>query len=61
MESQNKHAGIRSVVSNAMKYHKLTSSNVDYHFLGSSLCNKLPRKKFELMASFMRETIKRVK
>jgi hypothetical protein len=61
MESQNKHTGIRSVVSNATKHHELISSNVDYHLLGYSLCNNLPCKKLKLMASFMKETIKRVK
>ena len=60
MESQNKHACIRSVVSNATKHHELTSGNIDYHLLGSSLCNDLPHKKLKLRASFMKETIERV-
>jgi hypothetical protein len=60
MDSQNKLTGIWSVVSNAMKHHELTSSEVDYHLLGSSLCNNLPCKKLKLMAGFMKEIIKRV-
>jgi hypothetical protein len=57
MESQNKHTGIWSVVSNTMSRHELTLSDVDYHLLGSSLCKNLPRKKLKLMAIFMKETI----
>jgi hypothetical protein len=45
MESKTEHAGIRSVVSNAMKQHKLTSNDLDYHLLGAALCNNLPQKK----------------
>ncbi len=40
MENQNKRAGIQSVVSNAMKYYELTSSDIDYHLLGTLLCKK---------------------
>jgi hypothetical protein len=60
MESKTEHTGIRSVVSNATKQHELTSSDLDYHLLGAALCNSLPPKKLRLMASFMKETIKRV-
>jgi len=60
MKSKTEHAGIRSVVSNATKQHVLTSSDLDYHLLGAALCNNLPQKKLRLMASFMKETIKRV-
>ncbi len=48
MENQNKCAGIQSVVSNATKHYELTSSDIDYHLLGTSLCNNLPRKKIRL-------------
>jgi hypothetical protein len=60
MESKTEYAGIQSVVSNAMKQHELTSSDLDYHLLGAVLCNNLPQKKLRLMASFMKETNKRV-
>jgi hypothetical protein len=45
MENQNECTGIQSVVSNATKLYELTSSGIDYHLLGTSLCNDLPRKK----------------
>ncbi len=35
MENQNEYAGIHSVVSNATKHHKLTSSDIDYHLFGT--------------------------
>jgi hypothetical protein len=59
MENQNKCAGIQSVVSNATKHYELTSSDIDYHLLGTSLCNNLPRKKIRLLGSFLNETLLR--
>jgi hypothetical protein len=49
MENQNKRAGIQSVVSNATKHYKLISSDIDYHLLGTLLCNNLPHKKIRLL------------
>jgi hypothetical protein len=57
MENQNKRTGIQSVVSNATKHYVLTSSDVDYHLFGSSLCNNLPCKKIRLLESFLNETL----
>jgi hypothetical protein len=57
MENQNEHAGIQSVVSNTMKHYELTSSDIDYHLLGTLLCNNLPRKKIRLLESFLNETL----
>jgi hypothetical protein len=45
MENQKQRAGIQSVVSNPMKHYELTSSDIDYHLLGTSQGNNLPRKK----------------
>jgi hypothetical protein len=59
MENQNKRAGIQSVVSNATKHYKLTSSDIDYHLLGTLLCNSLPRKKIRLLELFLNETLLR--
>jgi hypothetical protein len=59
MENQNKCAGIQSVVSNAMKHYELTSSDIDYHLLGTLLCNNLPRKKIRLLESFLNDTLLR--
>jgi hypothetical protein len=59
MENQNKCTGIQSVVSNATKHYELTSSDIDYHLLGTSLCNNLPRKKIRLLESFLNETLLR--
>ena len=59
MENQNECAGIQSVVSNAMKHYELTSSDIDYHLLGTSLCNNLPCKKIRLLESFLNETLLR--
>jgi hypothetical protein len=53
LENQNEHAGILSVVSNATKYYELTSSDIDYHLLGTLLSNNLPRKKIRLLESFL--------
>jgi hypothetical protein len=47
------------VVSNATKHYKLTSSDIDYHLLGTLLCNNLPRKKMRLLESFLNETLRR--
>ncbi len=52
MENQNEHAGIQSVVSNATKHYELTSSDIDYHLLGTLLCDGLPRKKIRLLVLF---------
>jgi hypothetical protein len=57
MENQNKCTGIQSVVSNAMKHYKLTSSDFDYYLLGTLL----PRKKIRLLESFLNETLGRAK
>ncbi len=35
VQNQNERAGIQSVVSNATKHYELTSSNIDYHLLGT--------------------------
>jgi hypothetical protein len=59
VENQNKHAGIQSVVSNARKHYALTSSDIDYHLLGTLLCNNLPCKKIRLLESFLSETLLR--
>jgi hypothetical protein len=59
MENQNEHAGIQSVVSNATKHNELTSSDIDYHLLGTYLCNNLPHKKIRLLESFLNETLTR--
>ncbi len=48
MENQNERAGIQSVVSNATKDYKLTSSDIDYHMLGTLLCNNFPCKNIRL-------------
>ncbi len=58
MESQNKHAGKWSVVSNTTKHHKLTSSDFDYHLLGSSLCNKIPHKKWNWWQALWRKQLR---
>ena len=57
IENQNKHAGIQSVVSNATNHYDLTSSDIDYHFLGPSLCYNLPRKKIRLLELFLNKTL----
>ena len=36
MENQKECAGIQSVVSNTTKHYELTSSDIDYHLLGTS-------------------------
>jgi hypothetical protein len=59
MENQNKRAGIQSVVSIATKHYELTSSGIDYHLLGTSLCNNLPRNKIRLLELFLNETLLR--
>jgi hypothetical protein len=59
MENQNECAGIQSVVSNATKHYELTSCDIDYHLLGTLLCNNLPRKKIRLLESFLNETLLR--
>jgi hypothetical protein len=59
MENQNKRAGIQSVVSNTTKHDKLTSSDIDYHLFGTSLCNNLPCKKIRLLELFLNETLLR--
>ncbi len=56
MENQNECAGIQSVVSNATKHYELTSSDIDYHLLGTLLCNNLPHKRIRLLESFLNET-----
>jgi hypothetical protein len=35
LENQNKRTGIQSVVSNARKHYELTSSDINYHLLGT--------------------------
>jgi hypothetical protein len=57
MENQNKCAGIQSVVSNATKHYELTSSDVDYHLLGTLMCNNLPHERIRLLESFLIETL----
>jgi hypothetical protein len=57
MENQNEHAGIQSVVSNATKHYELTSSDIDYHLLGTTLCNNMPHKKIRLLELFLNETL----
>ncbi len=59
MENQNKHTGIQSVVSNATKHNKLTLCDIDYHLLGTLLCNSLPRKKIRLLELLLNETLPR--
>jgi hypothetical protein len=59
MENQNECAGIQSVVSNATKHYELTSSDIDYHLLGTLLCNNLPLKKLRLLELFLNETLLR--
>ncbi len=59
MENQSKHAGIQSVVSNAKKL-KIRKSDIDYHLLGTSMFNNMPRKKVKMMEMYMKETTKRV-
>jgi hypothetical protein len=60
MENQSKNAGIQSVVSNATKHQDQRKSDIDYHLLGTSLFNNMPRKKVKMMEMYMKETIKRV-
>ncbi len=60
MENQSKHAGIKSVVSNAMKHQDLKKGDIDYHLLGTSLLNNMPHKKVKMMETYTKETIKRV-
>jgi hypothetical protein len=57
VENQNKCAGIQSVVSNTAKDYELTSSDIDYHLLGTLQCNNLPCKKIRLLESFSNETL----
>ncbi len=57
MENQNEHVGIQLVKSNATKHYKLTSSDIDYHLLGTSMCNNLPCKKMKLLELFPNETL----
>ena len=61
MENQTEHAGIKSVVSNATKRYELSTYDIDYHLLGTSLMNNLPRNKRHELVFFMKETLKRVK
>jgi hypothetical protein len=58
-ENQNKCTVIQSVVSNATKHYELTSSDIDYHLLGTLLCNNLPHKKIRLLESFLNENLLR--
>jgi hypothetical protein len=59
MENQKERAGIQSVVSNATKHYELTSSDIDYHLLGTLLCNYFPHKKIRLLESFLNKTLLR--
>jgi hypothetical protein len=61
MENQNKRTGIQSVVSNATKRCELTSNDIDYHLLGTLLCNNLPHKEIRLLESFLNEILLKAK
>jgi hypothetical protein len=56
-EIQNKCTGIQSVVSNATKHYKLTSRDIDYHMLGTLLCNNPAHEKIRLLELFLNETL----
>jgi hypothetical protein len=60
MENQRNLAGKQSVVIKCNNTSRSEKSDIDYHFLGTSLFNYMPHKKVKMMEMYMKETIKTV-